>query len=299
MEKKNRKVKFKVRKSENRIMLAFLLNLFFTFVEIFGSVVTGSVTIMSDAVHDFGDCIALAMAWRMEKLSKRPANERYQFGYRRFSVVAGLVNNMILLVGGVVLIVASVQRFFHPRAIDGRGMLVFAVFGILVNGAAMLLTARGKNINEKTISMHMLEDVLTWVTVFLVGIVMCFYELPVLDSLLSMAMTLVIFAGVFKSLKKIIAIITVRSPLELRDYRRLKERIDGLNEVGVLEELCLFTMDGEDKNAEVCMVVYEEIAAEDMMGLFSKVKKCCEEYGIGRTVIQVRYEVNTGDENEG
>ena len=299
MRKKNRKEKFRVRKSENRILVAFLLNLIFTFVEMFGSMLTGSVTILSDAVHDFGDCIALAVAWRMEKLSKRPANERYHFGYRRFSVMAGLVNNLILLAGGVVLIVASVQRFFHPRVIDGRGMLVFAVFGILVNGTAMLLTARGKNINEKTISMHMLEDVLTWVTVFFVGIVMCFYELPVLDSLLSIGMTLVIFAGVFRNLKKIAAIITVRSPLEVGEYRELGERIEQMNEVGVLEELRLFTMDGEDKNAEVCLVVYEELATEDMMQLFSGVKMCCEEKGIGHTVIQVRYEVSVTGENEG
>lgn len=299
MSNKKRKEKKAGGKSENRILVAFLLNLIFTFVEIFGSVLTGSVTIMSDAVHDFGDCIALAMAWRMEKLSKRPANEQYQFGYRRFSVVAGMVNNLILLTGGVVLIVASVQRFFHPRVIDGRGMLVFAVFGILINGTAMLLTARGKNINEKTISMHMLEDVLTWVTVFLVGIIMCFYELPVLDSLLSVAMTLVIFAGVFRNLKKIVAIITVRSPLDLKEYRELQKRLDGLASVGVLEDLCLFTMDGEDINAEVCLVLYEEIPAEDMMQLFLQVKKSCGEFGIRRTVIQIRYEVGAGGENEG
>lgn len=299
MEKKKQEGKFKVRKSENRILLAFLLNLIFTFVEMFGSVLTGSVTILSDAVHDFGDCIALAVAWRMEKLSKRPANERYQFGYRRFSVVAGLVNNLILLTGGVVLIVASVQRFFHPRAIDGRGMIVFAVFGILVNGAAMLLTAKGKNINEKTISMHMLEDVLTWVTVFCVGVVMCFCELPVLDSLLSVGTTLAIFVGVFRNLKKITAIITVRSPLELKEYRELKTRIDGMNPVGVLEDLRLFTLDGEDKNAEICLVLYEEVPAEDMIQLYLQVQKSCEEFGIGKTVIQVRYEVNVTAENKG
>lgn len=298
MRKRKRERKFGVRKSENRILVAFLLNLIFTFVEIFGSVMTGSVTILSDAVHDFGDCIALAMAWRMEKLSKRPANERYQFGYRRFSVVAGLANNIILLVGGVVLIVASVQRFFYPRVIDGRGMLVFAVFGILVNGTAMLLTAKGRNINEKTISMHMLEDVLTWVTVFCVGIVMCFYELPVLDSLLSIGMTFVIFVGVFRNLKNIVAIITVRSPLELKEYRELRERIDRMNEVGVLEDLRLFTMDGEDKNAEVCLVVYEELGTEDMMQLYSGVKQCCKEAGIGNTVIQITYEGSVTGESE-
>lgn len=297
MKKHVREGKRCVKKSENRILLAFLLNLLFTFVEVWGSSVTGSVTILSDAIHDFGDCIALGMAWRMEKLSKRPANARYQFGYRRFSVVAGLLNNLILLLGGGVLIVTSLQRFFAPRAIDGRGMLAFAVVGILMNGTAMCLTAKGKNINEKTISMHMLEDVLTWVAVLVVGAVMCFYELPVLDSLLSIGMTVVIFIGVARNLRKIFGVLTVRSPLEETEYRSLWEQLERVNEFGGVEELRLFSMDGEDRNAEVGMVLYEEISAEDMRCLFEAVKRCCEEFAITKTVIQFRYEVGAG-ENE-
>ncbi|MGN1083827.1 MAG: cation diffusion facilitator family transporter, partial [Lachnospiraceae bacterium] len=238
-----------VKKSENRILLAFLLNLFFAFIEVWGSIVTGSVTIFSDAIHDFGDCIALGMAWRMEKLSKKPPNERYQFGYRRFSVIAGLLNNLILLAGGVIIIVTCIQRFFCPKEINGAGMFVFAVFGILLNGAAMLLTAKGSNINEKTISVHMLEDVLTWVAVLIVGIVMCFFELPVLDSLLSIGMTIVIFCGVAKNLKRIFAVLTVRSPLREAEYRLLKEELAECAPSGTLENLRLFSMDGEDKNA--------------------------------------------------
>lgn len=297
MKKNRRKAENFGKGSENRILVAFLLNLFFTFVEVVGSMLTGSVTILSDAIHDFGDCIALGMAWRMEKLSRRPANERYQFGYRRFSVVAGLINNIILLMGGVVLIVTSVQRFFDPRPINGRGMLVFAVFGILINGIAMVLTARGKNINEKTISMHMLEDVLTWVAVFAVGVVMCFYELPVLDSVLSVGMTFVIFVGVLRNLKKIFGIITLRSPLTLREYRDLQEALTQLNALGVVEELRVYSLDGEDKNAEVCLVLYEEVAAEDLMQLDMQTRRCCESYGIAKAVIQVRYEISRENES--
>ncbi len=292
MKKRERKEKTGTGTSESRIMVAFLLNLVFTFVEIWGSMLTGSVTILSDAIHDFGDCIALGMAWRMEKLSKRPANEKYQFGYRRFSVVAGLVNNLILLMGGAVLIVTSLQRFFDPRPIDGKGMLVFAVFGILMNGSAMLLTSKGRNINEKTISMHMLEDVLTWVAVLVVGVVMCFFELPVLDSLLSIGMTLVIFAGVARNLKKIFAVITVRSPFETEEYRKLQERLSEQNFAGVLEEVRLYSMDGEDINAEVCLVLYEEIGAEDMIQLYQGALNCCRDFGVSRTVVQIRYEIN-------
>ena len=279
--------------SENRIMLAFLLNFVFTFVEVWGSAMTGSVTILSDAVHDFGDCIALAMAWRMEKIAKRPANARYPFGYGRFSVVAGLINTIILLMGGIVLIVTSLHRLFDPRSIDGRGMIMFAVFGILINGTAMRLTAKGRNVNEKTISMHMLEDVLTWTVVLLVGGVMCFYELPMLDSLLSIGMTLVIFVGVIRNLKRIFEIITVQSPLTEKEQGELTERLEELNEFGSVEALRVFTMDGQDRKAEVCLVLYEEITPEDMMLMHGQAERCCREFGIGQSLIQFRYEVGT------
>ncbi len=289
----------RIKKSETRILLAFLLNLLFTFVEIWGSVLTGSVTIFSDAIHDFGDCIALGMSWRMEKFSKRPPNDRYHFGYGRFSVVAGLINNLILLMGGVILIVTSVQRFFDPKPIDGKGMLLFALFGILVNGTAMLLTSKGKNMNERAISMHMLEDVLTWVAVLAVGIVMCFYDLPVLDSLLSIVMTLIIFAGVAGNLRGIFSILMVRSPLGKKEYRALWERLDELNGAGTLEELRVFTLDGEVVFAEVCMVYFEPVECYDMGELFGAIKECCSDAGIEKSVIQFRYAGPKKEENEG
>lgn len=278
-----------VKNSENRILLAFLLNLFFTFVETWGGLLTGSITILSDAIHDFGDCIALGMAWRMEKLSKRPPNHRYQFGYRRFSLMAGLVNNLILLLGGAVLIVTCTGRFFCPREINGIGMLIFAAFGIITNGAAMLLTAKGNNINEKTISMHMLEDVLTWMAVLVVGILMCFVNLPILDSLLSMGMTLVIACGAVKNLKRIFAVLTLRSPLTEELYQKLEEEIKQYLGHGELEALRLYSMDGEDKRAEVEIVLFEEISVAEQKILLVWIKDCCKKYGVSHTILQVGY----------
>lgn len=289
MKKQQTECSLCVKSSENRILLAFLLNLFFTFVETWGGLLTGSITILSDAIHDFGDCIALGMAWRMEKLSKRPPNPRYPFGYRRFSLMAGLVNNLILLLGGAVLIVTCTGRFFCPREINGVGMLIFAVFGIITNGAAMLLTAKGSNINEKTISMHMLEDVLTWMAVLIVGILMCFVNLPILDSLLSMGMTLVIACGAAKNLKRIFAVLTLRSPLTKEAYQKLEEEIRQYLEMGELEALRLYSMDGEDKRAEVEVVLFEELSAEEQDLLLVRIKDCCETYGVSHTMLQVSY----------
>lgn len=279
-----------VRSSEFRILLAFLLNLLFAFVEVWGSMLTGSVTIFSDAIHDFGDCVALGIAWRMEKLSGKAANARYTYGYRRFSVVAGLVNNLILLTGGILLIVTSVQRFFCPRTIDGSGMLLFAVFGIVLNGAAMLLTAKGKNINEKTISMHMLEDVLTWVAVLIVGGIMCFWELPVLDSLLSIAMTMVIFAGVAKNMRRIFGVLTMASPLSEEQYEQLTKRLNELVSYGSVAKLRLFSMDGEESRGEVEYVLREELSPEEFMLLYQRIKEQMEAFGVQQSTVQIQYE---------
>lgn len=280
----------RVHSSEFRILLAFLLNLLFAFVEVWGSMLTGSVTIFSDAIHDFGDCVALGIAWHMEKLSGRQPNARYTYGYRRFSVVAGLVNNLILLTGGILLIVTSVQRFFCPRTIDGSGMLLFAIFGIVLNGTAMLLTAKGKNINEKTISMHMLEDVLTWVVVLIVGGIMCFWELPVLDSLLSIAMTVVIFAGVAKNMRRIFGVLTMASPLSEEQYEQLTKRLNELVSYGSVAKLRLFSMDGEESRGEVEYVLREELSPEEFMLLYQRIKEQMEAFGVQQSMVQIQYE---------
>ena len=276
--------------SEQRILLAFLLNLLFAFVEVWGSTVTGSVTIFSDAIHDFGDCVVLGIAWRMEKLSGKAAKARYTYGYRRFSVVAGLVNNLILLTGGILIIVTSVQRFFCPGTINGKGMVLFSVFGIVLNGSAMLLTARGKNINEKTISMHMLEDVLTWVVVLFVGGVMCFWHLPMLDSLLSIAMTGVIFFGVAKNMRKIFGVLTMASPLTEQQYGQLVGELNQLVRVGTVGTLRLFSMDGEVNRGEVEYILYEELAPEEFMVLYKRIKERMEVFGVTQSTVQIYYD---------
>ena len=112
-------------------------------------------------------------------------------------------------------------------------------------------------------------------------------------------MTLVIFAGVAKNLKKIFGVLTVRSPLSETEYKQLWQQLDALNEFGRLEKLRLFSMDGEDRNGEVCLVLYEEIGGEDMMLLFFKAQECCEKFGILQPVIQFRYEGIVTEENPG
>ena len=144
------------------IRVAFWLNTGFAILELIGGFYTNSVAILSDALHDLGDSLSLGTAWYFERKSKQKRDAIYTYGYQRFSLVWAFINSIILIVGSVLILKEAFGRLFAPEHPDTTGMMIFAVFGILVNGAAMLRLKRGESINEKVISLHFLEDVLGW-----------------------------------------------------------------------------------------------------------------------------------------
>ncbi len=176
--------------ARGRLALAFALNLAFTVIELVGAWFTNSAAIAADAVHDLGDSLALGFAWGMQGVAGRSRDETYSYGYRRLSLVGALVNGIVLLVGSAVVLYESVPRLWDPPTPDARGMLLLAVLGVVVNGAAALRVRAGATLNERMVSVHLMEDVLGWVAVLVVSAVMLITPVPILDPLLSVAITL-------------------------------------------------------------------------------------------------------------
>ena len=114
-------------KTERNILAAFILNLLFSVFELVGGMMTGSVAIMSDAVHDAGDAASIGLSYFLERKSRRQPDETYTYGYARYSVLGGVITTLILLVGSAAVIINAVARIITPVAIDYRGMIVFAV----------------------------------------------------------------------------------------------------------------------------------------------------------------------------
>ena len=123
-------------KSEKRILVAFLLNLFFSIFEFVGGIFTRSVAIMSDAVHDIGDAMSIGISYFLEKKSKKQPDEVYTYGYARFSVMGGVITTAILLIGSAAVIYNAVLRLFNPVQINYNGMIIFAIVGVVVNFVA-------------------------------------------------------------------------------------------------------------------------------------------------------------------
>ena len=179
--------------TQRNILIAFLLNLGFSVFEFFGGVFTGSVAILSDAVHDLGDAAGIGVSWFLERKSKRSADDTYTYGYARFSVLGSVFTCGILLVGSVGVVVSAVGRLMNPVPIHYDGMILFAVVGVAVNLTAAFVTRHGESLNQKAVNLHMLEDVLTWVVVLIGAAVMRFTDWTILDPLVSIGVAVYIF----------------------------------------------------------------------------------------------------------
>ena len=230
---------------DGHIATAFFLNLGFTIIEFVGGFLTNSVAIQSDALHDAGDTASLGLAWYFQRLSKKGGNSKYTFGYKRFNTLGAIITGVILVVGSIYILAQAIPRIFSPEKTNVEGMMGLAILGVIVNGIAVWrMRQGGKSLNEEMISWHLLEDVLGWVTVLIGSIVMYFFELPWIDPLLSILITIFILRGVLKNLWKASQIILQASPTDI-DVQKVKEVLEKIKGVDNAHHLHLWTLDGE------------------------------------------------------
>ena len=202
-------------KTEKNILIAFVLNFAFSVFEFIGGVFTGSVAIISDAVHDIGDAASIGISYFLEIKSKKQPDKTYTYGYLRYSVIGSVITTLILLVGSVLVVINAVNRILNPQEINYNGMIIFAVIGVAVNFLAAYFTRDGDSLNQKAVNLHMLEDVLGWVVVLIGAVVMKFTELSIIDPLMSIGVALFIMINAIKNLKKRSKSSLVKMPFQM------------------------------------------------------------------------------------
>ena len=249
--------------SEKNISVAFFLNLGFTIIEIIGGFLTNSIAILSDAMHDFGDSISLGLAWYFQKVSKRASDHKYSYGYKRFSLLGAIINSVILLVGSSWILSEAIPRIIHPQTPNAQGMFILAILGIAINGAAVLRLRRGKSINEKVVSLHLWEDVLGWIAILVGSVVMHFFDLPVIDPILSILISVYILINVFKNIRITMRIILQGTPLEL-DLDEINKVLLSFEEVESMHDLHLWSVDGNYHVVTIHIVLKEALPMDQL-----------------------------------
>ncbi len=267
------------------IRLAFLINLTFTVIEVIGGLLTNSMAIISDALHDLGDSLSLGLAWYFQKLSARGRDKNFSYGYRRFSLLGAIINAVILLIGSVFIIYHTLPRLLDPPNPDAQGMIGLAILGVIMNGVAVLKLKKGHSINERVIYLHLLEDVLGWVAVLIGAVVMYFYDVPVIDPILSLLISGFILFNVFTSLRKSFRIILQATPEDI-EIRDLKQRIMELPEVEDVHDCHLWTMDGEYNIFTIHLVVHKDKTLEELGTMKTAIKQLLRDQKVDHVTIE-------------
>lgn len=185
-------------KKEKKILVAFMLNLSFCIFEFIGGIFTGSTAIISDAVHDLGDAVSIGISYLLERKGSRQADEKEK---ERYSHIGGVLTSGVLVVGSVMAIINALRRILNPVEVNYDGMLIFALVGVAVNSAAAFFTHGGENMNIRAVNLHMLEDVLGWVTVLIGAFVMKVTDFVYIDPIMSIGVAVFILISAVRNLK--------------------------------------------------------------------------------------------------
>lgn len=272
-------------KDVKNIKVAFFLNLSFTVIEIIGGVLTNSIAILSDAVHDFGDSLSLGLAWYFQKLAKKGKTKSYSYGYKRFSLIGAIVNSIILVIGSTFILTEAIPRIFSPQETNAQGMIILAIFGVLVNGAAVFRLRSGKSINEKVVSLHLLEDVLGWAAVLVGAIVMYFFELPIIDPILSIGIACFVLFNVFRNIRQSLRIILQGIPQEV-NLSGIETVIKKIDSIDSMHDLHVWSMDGEYNVLTMHIVLKETLSMKELAELKVQIRELLKNEHIDHATIE-------------
>jgi cobalt-zinc-cadmium efflux system protein len=248
----------------SNIRAAFFLNLGFTVFEIVGGIYTNSLAILSDALHDLGDSFSLGMSWYLEKHSHKESDARYSYGYRRFSLLAALINTVILIVGSLYILSEAIPRLLNPEHSNATGMAVLAVVGIAVNGLAVLRVRRGHSLNAQVVAWHLFEDVLGWIAVLIVSISLMFTDIHILDPLLSILISLYVLYNVARSLRKTMALFLQAVP-EAVNLPDVEHALLAIPQVQSVHHTHIWSLDGEHHVLTTHLVVDPDATKQDLI----------------------------------
>ena len=271
------------------IRLAFFMNLGFAVLELVGGIWTNSIAIVSDALHDLGDSFTLGLSWYLDTRARKGRDERYNYGYRRFSLLGALINTIVLIVGGMVVLSQAIPRLFNPEHSNAQGMVVFAVVGIAVNGVAALRLRKGGSFSAQVVAWHLLEDVLGWSAVLVVAIVLLFWDIHILDPILSVLITLYVLVNVIGNLRKTLSLFLQGVP-ENVVVSRVLEQLAAIPHVRSTHDTHIWSLDGTHHVLSAHLVVDEATTKEEAYDIKCRARELMEGLDFVHTTIEIEYE---------
>ena len=282
----NEKVNF-INKTPENIKIAFLLNLAFSIVEAIGGILTNSISIISDSLHNLGDSITIGINYIFEKKSKKLPNKEYSYGYLRYTMLGSLIASFILLVGSVIIIYNVVPRLIKPLSVNYDAMIIFGIFGLLINLYATIKIMRSKD-KDKKINTHMIEDTVIWLFILTGSICIKVFDLVIIDPILSLLIAVYILYQVYKYMKNIYNIFMEKVPKNVK-IDEIKKDIESNENIDNVHHIHIWSMDGVNNYMTAHIHLNKILNEEEIIKTKNDVKNKLKEDKINHITLEVEY----------
>jgi len=236
-------------------------------------------------LHDLGDCLSLGLAWYFQKVSNKGSDSSYSYGYKRFSLMGAIINSIVLVIGSIFILTKAIPRIFHPEKTQAAGMFLLAIVGVLVNGIAFLRLKKGSSMNEKVVSLHFLEDVLSWVAILVGSVIMYFFNVPFIDPLLSVGISIFVLINVYRNIRQTLHIILQGIPadIDIADISSLLQQFKGIEDI---HDLHIWSVDGNYNILTVHVVMNQLLEIKKVAELKEKIRSALKIKGIQHATIE-------------
>lgn len=273
------------------LLFSIVLNVVITVAQVVGGIISGSLALISDALHNFSDVLSLVFSYVAHKLSRRKASLDQTFGLKRAEILAAFVNASTLIIVAFILVYGAIERLIHPQEIQSTLVIWLALLGIIVNGASVLLLKKDAdhNLNMKSAYLHLLTDMMASVAVLVGGLLMLFYQIYWIDSVMTLAIAIYLIIVGIDLLKKSTKMLMLFTPDEINIKDLIKEvhKLEGVNK---LHHIHVWHLNEDELHLEAHLDCSEDIKMSDFNILLQKIEiVLLDKFGVNHINIQPEF----------
>lgn len=274
------------------LFISILLNIIITIAQVIGGILSGSLALLSDALHNFSDVLSLIISYIANVLSKRKASTSRTFGYKRAEIIAAFINAATLIIVAVLLIIEAVKRFQNPQEIELNLVIWLSILGILANGFSVLLLKKDadKNMNMRSAYLHLLTDMMASVAVLIGGLLMKFYSIFWIDSVLTFVIAVyLIFVG-YKLLKESTRVLMLFTPSDM-PVKEMVEKINKLKGVDNMHHVHIWQLNENEVHLEAHIDFKTDIKLSEFDEILNEIEELLyHDYQINHINIQPEFQ---------
>ena len=283
---------------DRNLMISIVVNILITAAQVVGGLVSGSLALLSDALHNFSDVISLVVSYVASKLSKQKASINRTFGYKRAEILAAFINASTLVIVAIILIIEAIKRFNNPETIESNLVIWLSIIAIIGNGVSVILLKKDaeNNINMRSAYLHLLTDMLASVAVLVGGLLMKYYQMFWVDSVLTFLIAVyLIFVG-FDLLLKSTKMLMLFTPEHI-DIKAIVRTVNKLPKVNRLHHIHIWYLNDDELHLEAHLDFKEDITLTEFNDILHQIETVLhDEFQINH--INIQPEFNKEDPKE-